>query len=57
MLSLLVAVAFSAIARMFCYLCRAALSCAMLKQIASSPEGKTVWEVSYEEADLIPLSW
>lgn len=41
----------------FCYLCNVALSCAMLKQITSSPEGKTVWEVSHEKADLIPLCW
>lgn len=57
MLSFLVVVPFSAIARIFVTSAGLALSCAMLKQITSSPEGKTVWEVSHEEADLIPLSW
>lgn len=40
-LSVFVAVAFSAIARIF-YLCRLALAYAILKQITSSPKGKTL---------------
>lgn len=41
MLSALMAVAFSAIARIF-YLCGLALACAVLKQITFSPKGKTI---------------
>lgn len=53
---IIVAEALSTTVKSFC-LCRLALACALLKHIASSPKGKTVQEVSHEEADLIHLSW